>query len=114
MSKLKALVNIVIDGVKLVLIFAVCLIIALVGSYLMAVWVGLVPQGNEYYRPLSIDTVLNDLPFIGTNMIYIIGFLLLLCVIYAVAWGYSRYAEGRAPAVENPPETPLPQPEAKQ
>jgi hypothetical protein len=114
MSKLKAVMNTIIDGVKLVLIFAVCLIIALVGSYLLGVRVGLVPQNSEYYRPLSIDTVLNDLPFIGTNMIYIIGFLLLLGVICAAAWGYDRYAEGRAPATENPPEKPLQRPEAKQ
>ncbi len=114
MSVLKAVNNSIIDGVKLILIFAVCLIVALVGSYLLGVLVGLVPKDSEYYRPLSIDTVLNNLPFIGTNMIYIIGFLLLLCVIYAAALGYSRYMERRAPAADNPPETPSQQQGAKQ
>jgi len=113
MSKLKAVANVVIDAVKLVLIFAVCLIIALVGSYLMAVWVGLVQKDSEYYRPLSIDTVMNDLPFIGTNMIYIIAFLLLLGVIAAAAWGYDRYAGSRGQSGEKTPEKSLQQPEVK-
>jgi hypothetical protein len=114
MSMLKAVANTVIDTVKLVLIFAVCLIIALVGSYLMAVWVGLVQKDSEYYRPLSIDTVMNNLPFIGTNMIYIIAFLLILCVIAAAAWGYDRYAGSRDQSGEKLPEKPLQQPEVKE
>jgi hypothetical protein len=113
MSKLKAVINVVIDAVKLILIFAVCLIVALVGSYLLGVWVGLIQKDSEYYRPLSIDTVMNDLPFIGTNMVYIIAFLLLLGVIALAAWGYDRYYGSRAPAQEKPLEKPLQQPEVK-
>ena len=109
----KAVANTVIDAVKLVLIFAVCLIIALVGSYLMAVWVGLVQKDSEYYRPLSIDTVMNDLPFIGTNMVYIIAFLLLLGVIAVAAWGYERYAGSQGLSEEKPSEKPLQRPEVK-
>ncbi len=114
MSKLKAVINTVIDAVKLVLIFAVCLIIALVGSYILGVWVGLIQKDSEYYRPLSIDTILNDLPFIGTNMVYIIAFLFLLGVIAAAAWGYDRYGGSQDVSEVKPPEKPLQQPEVKQ
>lgn len=114
MSKLKAVINTVIDAVKLVLIFAVCLIIALLGSYILGVWVGLIQKDSEYYRPLSIDTILNDLPFIGTNMVYIIAFLFLLGVIAAAAWGYDRYGRSQGVSGEKPPEKPLQQPEVKQ
>jgi len=107
-------INVIGDTVKLVLIFAVCLLIALVGGYLLAVWVGLVQKGTEYYRPLTVDTILNDLPFIGTNMIYIIAFLLVMGVIFMATWGYDRYTEGRGRSEEKPPTNPLQPPEVKQ
>jgi tetrahydromethanopterin S-methyltransferase subunit E len=114
MNRLKKIVNVIVDTIKLILIFAVCIIIALVGSYLLAVLVGLVPQDSEYYRPLSIDTVMNDLPFIGTNMIFIIAFLLVLGAIYLVALGYDRYSGDRNRTLEKAPEKPLQPPGAKQ
>jgi hypothetical protein len=80
----------------------------------MAVLVGLVPAGSEYYRPLSPDTVLNNLPFIGTNMIYFSTFLLILGIITAVSWRYGRYQDNRDTAAEKLVEAPMQQPKVKQ
>lgn len=75
--------NGVIDIVKIVLIAIVCFVIILIGGYLLADYVGLVPEATGYHRSLSLQTFLTDMPFIGNNMVYLILVmaLLLLAVI---------------------------------
>ena len=70
--------NGVIDSVKVVIIALVCFVFILIGGYLLADYVGLVPEATGYHRSLSLQTFLTDLPFIGSNMIYLIVAIVLL------------------------------------
>ncbi len=84
------ILNGVIDIVKIVIIAIVCFVIILIGGYLLADYVGLVPEATGYHRSLSLQTFLTDMPFIGTNMVYLIAVMALLLLVVIGIELYNR------------------------
>jgi len=82
--------NGVIDIVKIVIIAIVCFVIILIGGYLLADYVGLVPETTGYHRSLSLQTFLTEMPFIGTNMVYLIAVMALLLLVVIGIELYNR------------------------
>ena len=96
MGILHNVLNGVIDIVKVAIIALVCLIFIMIGGYLLADYVGLVPEATGYHRSLSLQTFLTDMPFIGSNMVYLIVAmsLLVLAVIGIEMYTRKRSATG--------------------
>ncbi|WP_424356932.1 hypothetical protein [Methanocella sp. MCL-LM] len=121
MGILNNVFNGVIDLVKLAIIAVVCLVVIIIGGYLLADLIGLIPEATGLYRPLSVETILTDLPFIGSNMIYLIIGMAILVIAYVAFDIYGRKkaaageagqtsenleAEGTAETGKVPPEAP--------
>lgn len=104
------ILNGIVDIVKLVIIALVCLVVILIGGYLLADLVGLIPEATGYYRPLTVQMFLTDMPFIGGNMIYLIVAMVLLVLVAAGIEIYGRkQKDGQTDvqkADEKPPATP--------
>ena len=96
MGFFKNILNGVIDIIKVAIITLVCFVIIMIGGYLLANFVGLVPEATGYHRSLSVQTFLTDLPFIGSNMVYLIVAiaLLVLAVIGIEIYGRKRSVNG--------------------
>lgn len=94
MGILNNVFNGVIDIIKLAIIAVVCLVVIILGGYLLADFIGLIPEATGLYRPLSVETILTDLPFIGSNMIYLIIGMAILVIAYVAFDIYGRRKAG--------------------
>lgn len=90
MGILNNIFNGVIDIVKLAIIALVCLVVLFIGGYLIADFIGLIPEATGLHRSLSVQTFLTDLPFVGNNMIYLIIGMTLLVIIWIAIEVFDR------------------------
>jgi ABC-type uncharacterized transport system permease subunit len=104
MGILTNLLNGLVDIVKLVLIAVICLFVVFLGGYLLGDLIGLIPEATGLHRELSVQTFMTDLPFIGTNMIYLLIAMALLVIAVVAIELYSRRQTAKSETVSEAPE----------